>query len=104
MEFQQATTQKIVSFLREIGLKVETGTLEEPTFLPGLEMRYGTLIVDEAKLKYPGDLLHEAGHLAVKRAEARQAASGSANIEDYEEMAAIAWSYAALLHLGLEPE
>jgi hypothetical protein len=104
MEFQEETTQKIVSFLREIGLEVKAGVLDESTFLPGMEMCCGTLIVDESKLKHPGDLLHEAGHLAVKRGETRQEASGSANIEDYEEMAAIAWSYAALLHLGLEPE
>src|SRR5262249_47941140 len=31
----------------------------EPTFLPGLDIRHGAILLDEARLSYPGDILHE---------------------------------------------
>jgi hypothetical protein len=62
------------------------------------------ILFDEAKLKYPGDLLHEAGHLAVKSPEERQQIHLDAGSDPAEEMMAIAWSYAASIHLQLPPE
>lgn len=102
-EFQNSLTMKIAAFLREIGLTVEADSFSEPTFLEGIMIREGALFVDETKLKYPGDLLHEAGHLAVVPSENRKL-DGNVGKDGGEEMAAIAWSYAALLHLNLEPE
>ncbi len=72
--------------------------------MPGIWIERGELVIDEARLLYPGDLLHEAGHLAVLRPAARAAASGSVSESGGEEMAAIGWSYAAALHLELDPE
>ena len=54
-------------------------------------------------LAYPGDMLHEAGHLAMMTAEERAACNGDAGNDPGAEMAAIAWSYAAALEIGLDP-
>ena len=103
LAFQNPTTNKIVNFLVEIGLEVRATVIEEETFLPGILIDHGALLVDEEKLNYPGDLLHEAGHLAVLPAEQRKLLQKDAGKKAAEEMMAIAWSYAALVHLGLEP-
>lgn len=95
--------EKIIAFLREIGLRVETGDLPEPTILPGITIRHGVLIVDEHRLCYPGDLLHEAGHLAVVSPDRRRTLDQEVGHEPAEEMTAIAWSYAAALHLQIDP-
>src|SRR5207302_344496 len=55
-------------------------------------------------LLYPGDLLHEAGHLAVMPAAERGALDGDTGDNGGQEMAAMAWSYAAALQLGIPPE
>ena len=100
-EAQRPSIKQIVTFLWSIGISVRAETINEPTFLPGIKVGGGTLIIDESRLKYPGDLLHEAGHLAVITPEKRLA--GSVGQKAHEEMMAIAWSYAAAVHLDLEP-
>ncbi len=93
---------RIFAFLDEIGLSI----CFEPVpsgFLPGVQMVSGGLRVDLDALLYPGDLLHEAGHLAVMTPE-RRAEEFPQSSEPAEEMGAIAWSYAAALHVGLPPE
>ena len=106
--FQNVLVQKLAGFLNEIGLEVAPGTLARETFLPGIEVEAGRLIVDEAQLLYPGDLLHEAGHLAVMPSPMRRALHGELldTGEDMTmlEVAAIAWSYAACLHLEIDPQ
>ena len=52
-------------------------------------------------MPYPGDLLHEAGHVAVAPPEQR-AASATLDPSSGDEMATLAWSYAALRHLELD--
>ena len=93
----------IVAFLREIGLDVRVRELAEPTFLPGILIEHGGLVVDPARLEHPGDLLHEAGHLAVVPPEQRAAMHGDAGGDLTNELMAMGWSYAALVHLGLDP-
>ena len=93
---------KIVSFLREIGIDVKFENLTEPTVLPGIDIHHGTLVIDESKLKYPGDLLHEAGHIAVVTPERRKKLHKDAGQKAHEEMTAIAWSYAAAVHLKID--
>ncbi|MGB8644871.1 MAG: hypothetical protein WCF84_06515, partial [Anaerolineae bacterium] len=102
-DFQDPITARIVDFLTGIGLDVRPGEIAEPTFLPGIMISHGGLLVDEAKLTYPGDLLHEAGHLALKEPGRRQRVHIDVGRNAGEEMGAIAWSYAALLHLQLDP-
>jgi hypothetical protein len=74
------------------------------TFLPGVTLEPGGLIVDAERLLYPGDLLHEAGHLAVMLPAPRASTGSNAGSEMGDEIAAQTWSYAAAVHLGLSPE
>ncbi len=98
----------IADFLTEIGIEVVAAQLGDDTFLPGIAVEHGRILVDEEKLIYPGDLLHEAGHLAVAPRDVRSGLSGEVILPDANmdlvEAAAIAWSYAASLHLGLDPK
>ena len=99
--FADPLTEKIAAFVRGVGIEVRAETLDGETFLPGLDIRGGALLIDEERLRYPGDILHEAGHIAVaapsQRTEQRLAPDGG------DENAAIAWSYAAARHLGIDP-
>lgn len=88
-------TDQIVAFLRGVGLTVLFEEIPTPTFLPGIGARCGALIIDREKLLYPGDLLHEAGHLALLAPEDRARFNGDAGDNGGFEMGAIAWSYAA---------
>lgn len=94
--------RRLADFVAEIGVEVRAEPLPEPTFLPGLDIRDGALVIDPERLAYPGDILHEAGHIAVSEPEARGAATLQPT--DAEEMAAIAWSWAAAVHLDVAPE
>ena len=98
--------EKSVSFLESIGIKVHFKNIDTDCFLPGLTIENGQIIVDKQKMKYPGDILHEGGHIAVVPAAERNSLSehSIANREqkDAEEMMAIAWSYAACIHIGID--
>jgi hypothetical protein len=101
--FQDPVVARIGQFLIDIGIAVRPGELSGKTFLPGMRVEDGVLVVDESRLTYPGDLLHEAGHLAVLSSEQRQTAGPEMGGDGGFEMAATAWSYAAALHIGLDP-
>jgi hypothetical protein len=94
---------KIAGFLREIGLPLTAGPVGKETVLPGIQVVRGGLVVEEARLKHCGDLLHEAGHLAVLTAKDRASAELDLGTDLGAEIAAIAWSYAASVHLDLDP-
>ncbi|WP_026715353.1 hypothetical protein [Flavobacterium daejeonense] len=100
-------TERILIFLEEIALNVIEKKLDSTTFLPGLALGPNCIYVDFDQLKYPGDLLHEASHLAVTDSETRKSIGTDMLPEVWptqgEEIAAILWSYAALTHLNLEP-
>ena len=100
----ESTTAAIVGFLRDIGLDVEPGVVADPTFLPGIAVRRGVIVFDPERLAHPGDLLHEAGHLAVKLPADRAEASEDMGSDPAEEMMAIAWSYAAVREPGMPPQ
>lgn len=96
--------RRITDFFDKIGLEYHYTTLPDDTFLPGVTVSKGRLLIDKDKLKYVGDLLHEAGHIAVQPAETRHQLNENVNEEgqgDAEEMAAIAWSWAALTKTGV---
>jgi hypothetical protein len=99
--FSNPLTARLADFVRRIGIDVQSVTLSEPGFLPGLDVRHGMLLIDEERLEHPGDILHEAGHIAVTDPVARTQPTISPKGGD--ENAAIAWSYAAACHLGLDP-
>ncbi|MFA0962969.1 hypothetical protein AB9P05_14285 [Roseivirga sp. BDSF3-8] len=106
--FQHPLTLKIAAFLQQIGISVRQASLPDSTFLPGIHIEKGSILIDESRLTYPGDLLHEAGHLAMMEPDRRAEATGDLEpgpgmAPDSLEMAAIAWSYAAALHIGIDP-
>ncbi len=98
----------IVDFLRDIGLPVAEAALPGDTFLPGIAIRDGGLIVDPDRLRWPGDLLHEAGHLAVLppalRAQASDDLAEEQDVPHAGETEAMAWAWAAVHAIGLPPE
>ncbi|UOQ74488.1 hypothetical protein [Hymenobacter cellulosilyticus] len=104
-----AQIDPLLTFVRAIGLQVrEASLLGQETFLPGLLIDKGTLVVDRERLLYPGDILHEAGHIALTPAAERHLLS--ANItennpeKEGEELGVLAWTYAAALALALPAE
>lgn len=103
----ETTFHTILNFLGEIGIQVALSRLNENTFLPGLKIEDGTLIIDTDKLSYPGDILHEAGHIAVTGISTRAMLNEELIKNDHssggKEMAAIAWSYAACKYLNIDP-
>ena len=103
MSFRDPLVGQIAAFLHSIGLEVRAGAVPEGTALPGIDVDGGVLIVDETRLLYPGDLLHEAGHLAVAPPNIRAALAHDVGNDGGEEIMAIAWSYAAACHLKIDP-
>ncbi|WP_066592965.1 hypothetical protein [Sphingomonas pruni] len=97
------TLATIVGFLRGIGIPVEPATLPDDGFLPAIAVRDGGLLYDADRLQWPGDLLHEAGHIAMADPASRPTVSDVGD-DPGDEMAAIAWSYAAALAIGIEPQ
>lgn len=94
----------LVNFIEEIGLSITLATDEGPGFLPGVKIKNGGLSVDPDQLLYPGDILHEAGHLATLPLHIRQELDGQLPDIDLHrgaELMTLAWSYAAALHLKL---
>lgn len=105
---KDSTLQKIKNFLEDIGIKVHYRVLHCETFLPGIRIINGEIFIHEEKLLSVGDILHEAGHLAILPKDIRKTITDSVvvdeNSQGSEEMAAIAWSWAALKHLDIKPE
>lgn len=95
-----------VDFLRAIGIPVHFRPIDTDSFLPGIRIENGEIVVDMEKLKYPGDILHEAGHIAVVPAKERSTLNEQTIIQreqrEAEEMMAIAWSYAACVYLNID--
>ncbi|MGZ4975639.1 MAG: hypothetical protein ACXV8O_00695 [Methylobacter sp.] len=102
--FENPLTLQITDFIAGIGIPVRAGEVPDDVILPGILIDNGTLVVDEAKLKYPGDLLHEAGHLAVMPSMQRNASYNDVSKNAGDEIATLAWSWAALVYLNLPPE
>src|SRR5256885_17149077 len=97
--FPDPLTEKLATFVRGIGIDVRATALDGPTFFPGVDIQYGARLIDEARLAHPADILHEAGHIAVSDPAVRHAYR--LDPHGGEEMATLAWSYAAAVHLGV---
>jgi hypothetical protein len=99
---------KILHFLNEIHINVIEKKLEDATFLPGLAIASNCIEIDFDKLLYPGDILHEAGHLAVTTSEERLLIGTDSMPNEWpsagDEIVSMLWSYAALHHLELPAE
>ena len=69
---EMALLQRCVEFLNSIGIETTFRKIGNKSFLPGLLINKGMIIIDKDVLEHPGDILHEAGHLAVVPAMDRQ--------------------------------
>jgi hypothetical protein len=102
--FENQLTQKIVVFIQDIGIEVKKQSIDEDTFLPAILLDKGTLVVDEKKLLYKGDLLHEAGYIATLTPQKRVEVYNDVSKNPGDEIATLAWSYAASKYLDIEPQ
>jgi hypothetical protein len=89
-----AAAEAIGAFLDSAGIPLRLEPLTGPSFVPGLAIQAGAIQIDPEGHAYPGDLLHEAGHIAVAESH-RRASLSEVGTDGGEEMAAIAWSVAA---------
>lgn len=100
-----ANLPRILDWLDEIGIGWEEGEVPEGTFLPGLEVVQGRIVIDRNAMISVGDILHEAGHIALLPAEKRAGFNGNLaeTVPEHkdDEIAVILWTYAAAKHLGL---
>lgn len=103
MTFADPLVARIVPFLERIDIPVVVEQVPGAALLPGATVRRGALVFDPEHLAWPGDLLHEAGHIAVTDPAAR-ATREDVSADPGEELAAMAWSYAAAIELGIDPE
>ncbi len=98
----------ILAFLDDIRLPTSEGVVPPDSVLPGIRVVHGTLVYDRATLRWPGDLLHEAGHIAVTPSALRSvlddALESSGEAPHAGEVEATAWAYAATVHLQLRPD
>lgn len=91
----------VLGFLGAIGIDVVVAPVAG-SVLPGMTVQRGRILIDPGAVHWPGDLLHEAGHIALTDPALRHSAEAVSD-DPGEEMGAIAWSWAALVHLGLAP-
>ncbi|MEZ9819492.1 hypothetical protein AB4238_02540 [Shewanella sp. 10N.286.45.A1] len=97
----------ILQFFDHLGLAYQLTSVRSDSFMQGMDIKNGVLLIDRKSLIHVGDLLHEAGHIAVTEEAVRHKLQGDVSRSGHqagEEMAAIAWSWAALKHIGLRPE
>lgn len=121
--------RRVVRWLVDQGLEIESGSRYTQSFNPGIWIEAGALVYDHA-VAHPGDLLHEAGHLAVLPSCIRGHANGDMDtvaprIGEYMaahpnafafpedpiaramieggDSSVIAWAYAAALAAGVDP-
>ena len=104
---EQAAFEKCIVFLNGIGIVTRFIEGDPNGLLPGLSIEDGTILINSPRLINPGDILHEAGHLAVIPSADRRILNnaeipGRENREA-EEMMAITWSYAACIYLEIDP-
>lgn len=95
-----AAAAVIAGFLDRAGISYAITPLTGPSFVPGLAIDAGVIQIEPEGDAYPGDLLHEAGHIAVAETH-RRAILSEVSADPSEEMAAIAWSVAAARACGL---
>jgi len=104
---QMTLFEKAVAFLHSIGIPVHFRSFDGKSFLPGISIVNGEIVVNPDTLKYPGDILHEAGHIAVvpaaDRASLNEESIANREMREAEEMMAIAWSFSACVHRHNDP-
>lgn len=105
---EEQLLSRITIFINDIGINCEEGIVDQHTFLPGVDIVNGEIIYDSVMMDSYGDLLHEAGHIAVLKKDLRAVVT-SPDVwgdlgEENAEVSAIAWSWAAAEYLNIPPE
>ncbi len=105
---REEVIDRCYAFIRSIGIEIEERAIDGQTFVPGITISEGRLIVEPGKMKFPGDLLHEAGHIALMLPSERQnmngdATGGGIEAEGYE-MGVLVWSFFAAEYAGVPLE
>ena len=99
-----ATLPRIIEFIRSIGIEVREAPMHRRTLVAGIDLDGGGLVIERERLCMPADLLHEAAHIALTPASHRHLVDGTMDGTAAEEIAAIAWTWAAARFLGLDEE
>jgi hypothetical protein len=98
----------ILGFLDRIGIPHREAPTPEGTFLPGITIDQGTVCFDPAILAHPGDILHEAGHIALtppsERAALDQAVLDAQPVNESVEIGVLLWTFLAAKKIGLPVE
>ncbi|HVR90138.1 MAG TPA: hypothetical protein VHG29_03450 [Novosphingobium sp.] len=97
----EAVAKQIADFLAGLRIAVEAKPVADSA-ISGMTVKLGRIVVDPSIPAWPGDMLHEAGHLAVS--DPAQRSIDAMTEAGGLEMAAIAWSYAAARALGVDPK
>ena len=97
--------QPILRFLEKIGVPFQFTSIDIVTYVPGINIHNGSLQIDLEKLSFPGDLLYEAGRIALAPSAVRPRLTHPIESQlDFDvathSMMTIAWSYAAALDSG----
>lgn len=102
------TIDKICDFLDRIGIDYSFGPAGDDSFLPGLRIDAGKVVIDREVVPYPGDILHEAGHLALVPGEERptldQESLAKRESGQGEEIACQLWTFLVCREIGLPPQ
>lgn len=102
---KSAALARITAFLADIGIPATPAAGEGPTFLPGIWIEGASLRYEADQLVSPGDLLHEAGHIALtdpaRRPTLNHASMTAAPPDAGEELATLLWSALAARACGL---
>lgn len=99
-------TERFIEFVTGIGLPVTLKPITGDMLVPGISLENGGLIIDEAQLQYPGDILYAAGRLATMQPDLRPQMTNVLPNDDLylgNEMSTYPWMYAACLHLNVFP-
>jgi hypothetical protein len=107
-EQRETLIETFHDFLEEIGIVLREGEVPSDSFLPGVCIHSGSVVYDRNTLLYPGDILHEAGHIAVTDSSKRDNISGNVaevnSGKSAEEQAVLLWTWAAINKIGIPPE
>lgn len=100
--------QIALAFIKSIGIPVDCVEAVPGALLSGFDIQGGRLLICPTDDFSPGDILHEAAHIAVVPAAERHHLF-TETLEtrpqfQAEEMMSIAWSFAACMHLNIAPE
>jgi len=93
----------VITFLRSLGLVISEGAIGRETLVPGLDIWQGGLRFERDHICKPADMLHEAAHILLSEPAIRPTLDGTISSSPAEELTAIAWTWAAAMHLSLDP-